>query len=241
MPRWKGTEYRSFLLYISIVVLKKHLKKYYYEHFLLFYCAVVILNSEYFVKYLIDTADEMIKSFLNIFKSKFGTSLFTSNLHNLCHLVDEVKRFGALQNFDAYPFKNRLQGIKKLVRQRRYPLSELAKRVLEQECTNERNINEFEQSIDTASLTRPTNFDCEKFMAIGNSYGVYEKIQFKQYRITGADRDKWFLTQNFEIVACKYIVSYFVGNQNHTSTYFFNLSFQVLHTIKSQMIYTKII
>lgn len=34
---WKGTEFRTFLLYISIVVLKIHLRPIVYNHFLLFF------------------------------------------------------------------------------------------------------------------------------------------------------------------------------------------------------------
>lgn len=159
LPRWKGTEYRTFLLYVSIVVLKKHLPRFYYEHFLLFYCSIVILNSEYFVKYLIEYADKMIKSFLEIFKAKYGAQHFTSNLHNLSHLVDEVKRFGTLDKFDAYPFENKLQAIKKLVRQKKRPLAELAKRLIEQEAINEIHIKKFENAQNSVLLSNLAKFD----------------------------------------------------------------------------------
>lgn len=208
LPRWKGTEYRTFLLYISIVILKNHLPRFYYEHFLLFYCSIIILNSEYFVKYLIDFADKMIKSFLEIFKVKYGPQHFTSNLHNLSHLVEEVKRFGTLDKFDAYPFENKLQAIKKLVRQRKNPLSEIAKRLIEQEAVNELHIKTFENLQNSIVLSAPTNFDCETFTKYGNTYSVYEKVQFEDFRITCDDRDKWFFTKNHKIVACKNIVSY---------------------------------
>lgn len=211
LPRWKGTEYRTFLLYISIVILREHLPRFYYEHFLLFYCSIVILNSEYFVKYLIEYADKMIKSFLEIFKVKYGAQHFTSNLHNLSHLVDEVKRFGTLDNFDAYPFENKLQAIKKLVRQRKYPLTELAHRMIEQESVNEIYIKQFQNVQDSLRLSAPTTFDCDAFKKYGTNYSVFEKIHFQDFRIASNNCDKWFLNKKLKIVASKCIVSYESG------------------------------
>lgn len=208
LPRWKGTEYRTFLLYISIVILRNHLPPFYYEHFLLFYCAIIILNSEYFVKYLIEYADKMIKSFLEIFKVKYGARHFTSNLHNLSHLVDEVKRFGPLDKFDAYPFENKLQAIKKLVRQRKHPLAEIAKRLIEREAINEMYIKNFEKLQHSVIVTDPADFDCDDFRNYGTTYSVYQKVQFQDFKITNTDRDRWFLTKKKEIVKCEYIVFY---------------------------------
>ncbi|XP_031329109.1 uncharacterized protein LOC116160111 [Photinus pyralis] len=45
LPHWKGLEYRSFLYYIGIVILKKYLPRDVYEHFLLLFCAVTICSS----------------------------------------------------------------------------------------------------------------------------------------------------------------------------------------------------
>lgn len=48
---WKGSEYRTFLLYIGIVILKDHLPSDQYEHFLELFCAVSICYSNAFLKY----------------------------------------------------------------------------------------------------------------------------------------------------------------------------------------------
>lgn len=109
MLRWKGTEFRTFLLYCSITVLRNFLPDKHFKHYLLFYCSVVILGSEFHCENMIDIAENMIISFLNLFKSIYGIEHFTSNLHNLIHLVDEVRRFGVLGKFKAYSFENRLQ------------------------------------------------------------------------------------------------------------------------------------
>lgn len=55
----------------------------------------------------------------------------TSNIHNLTHLIDDVQKFGVLQSFTAYPFENKLGQMKKLIRNGRTPLTQLAKRISE--------------------------------------------------------------------------------------------------------------
>lgn len=150
----------------------------------------------------------MIKKFLTIFKLKYGRDYVSSNLHNLSHLVDEVKRFGVLSKFDAYPFENRLQAIKKLVRQRQHPLIEIARRVIEQDSVNEIHFTDNKKNAHQVFLTSKSKFDCEIFKQFNNKYTVYDVIDFHDFRISNTKNDKWFLTKHFEIVACKYIVSY---------------------------------
>lgn len=119
---WKGTELRTFMLYTSLSVLKKYLPEKHYKHYLLFYCSVVILGSEYHCETMIELADKMIKSFLELFKSIYGVQYFTSNLHNLTHLVEEVRRFGVLGKFNAYSFENKHKTIKRMVRSGNLPV-----------------------------------------------------------------------------------------------------------------------
>lgn len=134
MPRWKATEYRTFLMYVGVVVLKKYLPRFYYDHFLLFYCSIVIMNNQFFIdRQLMTVAEDMIRDFLLIFRQKYGAHHFSSNLHNLSHIVDEVKRFGPLQNFDAYKFENKLQDIKKMIRLGNNQLAQLRKPIIERE------------------------------------------------------------------------------------------------------------
>lgn len=55
-------------------------------------------------------------------------------MHNLSHLVDEVRKFGVLQSFNAYPFENKLHMIKNLLRQGNNPLAQIARRLQVKSC-----------------------------------------------------------------------------------------------------------
>lgn len=113
---WKGLEYRNFLNYAGIVVLKDYLPAKYFNHFLILFCAVRICSvSRYSI--LLEIARSLFIDFLIQFKSLYGVEFMTSNIHNLCHIVDEVKKFGPLSTLSAYPFENCLHLLKKKFKQ----------------------------------------------------------------------------------------------------------------------------
>lgn len=65
------------------------------------------------------------------YRDIYGEAYMTSNVHNLTHLVDDVRRFGILSTMHAYPFENMLYQIKMLLRQGNRPLVQVAKRLSE--------------------------------------------------------------------------------------------------------------
>lgn len=73
-----------------------------------FICAITICSYEKHFKFL-RIAEEMLAHFTEQFKRIYGKDYVTNNIHNLWHLVDEVKNFGILQNLNAYEFENKLQ------------------------------------------------------------------------------------------------------------------------------------
>lgn len=53
------------------------------------------------------------------------------NVHNLVHLVDNLKRFGSLDNFSAFKFENYMQVLKKYIRKAERPLQQVVRRYIE--------------------------------------------------------------------------------------------------------------
>lgn len=127
---WKGTEFRTFLYYLGAVILSKVLPKDVYQHYLKLFCAITICSSNVYTKFL-GLADLLINSYVEYFRDFYGEDYMSSNIHNLTHLVDEVRKFGSLQSFNSYPFENRLYQIKNLLRNGNLPLSQIAKRMSE--------------------------------------------------------------------------------------------------------------
>lgn len=128
---WKGLEYRTFLLYLSPIILKDHLSDDVYNHFLIYFCAVTIVScKEYSSKY-IDIADILFKDYIAGFAKIYGKDSISINVHNLCHVSDDVKRFGNLTLISSYPFENFLGHLKSLLRGGNRPLAQIAKRITE--------------------------------------------------------------------------------------------------------------
>ena len=73
----------------------------------------------------------MFVDFINNYKNLYGIDYLTSNVHNLCHIVDEVSKLGCLSTLSAYPFENYLHSIKKMLHAGPLPLNRIANRLTE--------------------------------------------------------------------------------------------------------------
>lgn len=208
IAHWKGTEYRTFLHYIGIVVLKEHLTHEAYEHFLLLFCAVTICTSKKYFK-ILSVARDMLLQFIEIFAEIYGEHHMNSNVHNLSHMVDEVERFGELETFSAYPFENHLGKIKRLLRNGHRPLAQIAKRMVEdQKCSldsNETFTSEKKAKV-VSKRNDGSNVPDHLKASIGTDYSFYSKIDLKEFSLGTDPANCWFLTINNEIACVTNII-----------------------------------
>ena len=94
LERWKATEFRLFVLYTGVVVLRNILPIKYYEHFLLLVCAMRILCDKKQCTYNNECATNMLRKYVQNFSELYGTSSVGYNVHNLIHLSADVKKYG---------------------------------------------------------------------------------------------------------------------------------------------------
>lgn len=187
LSHWKGSEFRTFLLYLSFVLLKDVLDNAAYHHFLLFFSAVTICSSETHFQFL-PVAETMLKHFVDNYAKFYGQEYITSNVHNLIHIVDEVKRFGNLHSFNAYPFENKLSSIKRMIRNGNRPLQQIANRLIERyniEVENLRNDNTH-------------NYPSIKSYKYGSKLKTV--IQLETFILSTDNGNKWFLTNSNHLV-----------------------------------------
>lgn len=91
-----------------------------------------ILSSQDLNNYL-NYAQDLILFFIKIFIKIYGVQHMSHNVHSLVHLVDDVKRFGPLDNFSAFKFENFMQILKKYIRKADKPLEQVVRRYVEKE------------------------------------------------------------------------------------------------------------
>ncbi|KAM0735062.1 hypothetical protein ACS0PU_011175 [Formica fusca] len=129
---WKATEYRLILLYTGPLAFKSILKNKVYTHFMIFHVIIRIMSSKVLHEYL-SYAQELILFFIEMFIKLYGTHNVSHNVHNLIHLVEDVRKFGSLDNFSAFKFENYMQTLKKLLRKSEKPLQQVVRRCTEKE------------------------------------------------------------------------------------------------------------
>ncbi|XP_025263565.1 uncharacterized protein LOC105249208 isoform X2 [Camponotus floridanus] len=107
---YKATEFRRFLLYDGILVLRDYLDENIYKHFLLLHCGIYILSSPVLVKSHCKYAGQLLRTFIKHSVVIYGARFVVYNVHSMCHLEEECQQHGHLENFSAFVFENKLQG-----------------------------------------------------------------------------------------------------------------------------------
>src|SRR5258705_13756330 len=96
-----------------------------YKHFLALHVAIRMLASPQLCMELNSYASELLLYFVTHFGKLYGKENVSYNVHGLIHLSDDVKHFGHLDTFSAFPFENHLQSIKSMLRKSEKPLQQL--------------------------------------------------------------------------------------------------------------------
>jgi hypothetical protein len=105
---FKATEFRLFLLYIGPIIFSclKQAKKEYYDSFMLLHCAASILCGARCETIYVDYAQDLLDKFVKDFPSIYGKNKVSSNVHALLHVKEDVKKFGCMDRFSAFPFES---------------------------------------------------------------------------------------------------------------------------------------
>lgn len=128
---WKATEFRNFLMYYGPVLIKNELNEIAYNHFLLLHVAIRLLADPVAVQKSanIACANELLEKFVADFGNVYEKKNISYNVHNLKHLSQDVRTFGCLDKFSAFPFENFICTLKRLIRKGDQPLQQLVRRL----------------------------------------------------------------------------------------------------------------
>lgn len=133
LPRWKATEFRQFVLYTGPVVLQDKIPQTYLNHFNSLHLAVFILSNNDLIRKHGSYANTLLKYFVEQFSSLYGKENISYNVHGLLHVCDDVKVFGNLNNYSAFPFENYLGQLKNLIKGGNRPLAQVCRRLSERD------------------------------------------------------------------------------------------------------------
>ncbi|CAG9793058.1 unnamed protein product [Diatraea saccharalis] len=186
LSHWKASEYRSFLLYLSIVILPEVLQHDAFSHFLAFFCGITICSCKNYSHFL-PLAKELLQYFVEHYKDFYGPDYITSNVHNVVQLTDEVQRFGPLHTFSAYPFENKLYLIKRMLRHGNKPLAQVAKKFSEDSASE---MSKGRESRQIAYVEPFVTTNSRKINA----------LNFSDFKISVKPQNKYVLCNNNDIL-----------------------------------------
>lgn len=150
LDRWKATEFRFFLLYVGVYVLKDILSSRQYKHFLYFVCAMRIICSREFCSTLGHIAITCIQKFCKEIGDVYDQNIEPIfNTHCVGHLVqDAVERNENPEDVNCFMFENYLGCLKKMIRTPNKPLAQVCKRIAEK-----KNCNKLLKNYNTSILS----------------------------------------------------------------------------------------
>lgn len=243
LSHYKATEFRSMLLYIGIVAFKGILEEQQYVHFLTLSMGIRFFSCKYYVQNgnLKAIARRLLNEYCENFPKIYNVNQIVSNIHNICHIADDVDNFGDLNQISTYPFENFLHEIKLRVKPSNNPMPQITRRLIE-ESLNKPNsqINFVTRKFERASWVPEMKYEFGGANKSASTVSpVYQFIRVKPNVFFSAKKfgDKWFITKTGDIVEMKYAIkkanSYYIfGAPVKNKTDFFTVPF---HSQKSDI------
>lgn len=91
LSKWKAVEFRFFLLYCGIVVLKDIVSAELWEHFVLFSIGSRILCSNDLCSKYINEAEKYMEKFVELAGEIYNENINVSNIHTMLHVSDDPR------------------------------------------------------------------------------------------------------------------------------------------------------
>jgi hypothetical protein len=134
IDQFKGTEFRTLLLYTGVSVLRGVIDNAQYKNFLNLHCAMFILLSR---KADDPSWNKLAKQLLQKFVKKsialYGPEFAVFNVHGLLHLHEDALLFGSLNNASTFAFESYMQNLKLFMHSNSNVLEQVTKRIIEEE------------------------------------------------------------------------------------------------------------
>jgi len=203
LDRMKATEFRQYLFYSGLVVLRKIVRSNVYNHFIKLSVAMRLLATPGIDCEQNRYAKNLLEEYFVEYLQLYGEENATYNTHGMLHLANDALRWGSLDEFSAFTFENYLRSIKKLIKGNDKPLEQLSNRVYE--MRNNYSVKLFNEDINTYRLGR----ECYNGNLIsGCTSPMYKDIQFNNFKMTTKKPNNYCIMHDECIVIVENICHY---------------------------------
>lgn len=212
LNNFKFVELRMVGCYTGPVIFPKYLNPKAMFHFNCYHLATRILSDPDMCIVYNDFARDLYCFYINEMKSLYGEINVVYNVHNLCHLPDDVLKFGNLDEFSAVEFENYLGSLRKMVRNGKSILAQIINRINERAKAKLLNKTIISQTNKVGpgqySLLRPLNI---VGLPVGYS-NPYSIIQFSNFNLSNAKPDNCCYLKDGSVFVIEYICKNSNGN-----------------------------
>ena len=163
---YKGTEFRSLLLYFSPFLFKKYLSEKVYQHLLLLHCSYYIFVCDRHTQYYAH-AHRCLEIFVREHGAIFGEHSVSYNVHSLLHIYEFVQRYGPVSNFSTFKFENYLGKLKRRIKVTRHNFPHIIEQA--------RNLRDFSVSTSPLKL-KYSDSSPNNFCVIGENYVKIDRL-----------------------------------------------------------------
>lgn len=193
--KFKCTQNRQFLLYLSIVCLKNVLPLFQYEHLLLLVIGLRILSDEKLFKQYNSVAKSMLNEYVEKLGTHFGKFRLIFSFHNLIHLADETLiQNDPLDRFGMWEFETSNAGLKKFSYRQGAYLEQSYNRTMEKYAKQKEDEI---CSTDYPVLKKRTTSEFDQNQNVLKTY--FDSIIFEKFCLSSTNGNRWFQTKSGEI------------------------------------------
>lgn len=196
---FKATEFRVFLLYTGMVVLKNIINPELYENFLLLVCAIRILSDKNEYNRNNECAKRMLRDFVIGFGENYGRHLISSVVHSLIHLAMEVQFQNApLDDLGTWEFESCNSKLKIFAKKENLFVQQAYNRTMEKySCYENISNDQLKTNEKTAIFLKQSNIELDSMSRLTKR--TFKEIAFGKFKIDCCSNNKWFITNNKEI------------------------------------------
>ncbi|EZA48537.1 hypothetical protein X777_13718 [Ooceraea biroi] len=202
---FKATENRHLLLYTAPAVYYGLINPAAYKHFLLLHSAIRVLVSSSLSEDRLDFAHTALSIFVNRAEDIYGPEFLSYITHCLLHLVDDVRRFGSLNELSMFPYENNMTYFRKVCRKPHQHLQQIINRRFEKFQVPQ-NINITEEVMrSTRPWVSPVVFNAPL------DSRQFQILDTGKFRISVKNQDNTIILQNSKI----YLVQSIILSREH--------------------------
>lgn len=115
LANYKATQHRQMLLHYGGSAIHGIVKQEVYIHYTVLSAAIRCITLPNPSAVHLKLAEIALEKFILDAPLVYNLNISSLNIHDLCHLVDDVKRFGNIDSYSAWAYKNNMTFCRKLV------------------------------------------------------------------------------------------------------------------------------